>query len=202
MSQALCAEDGSLPQSLTIQNTYTELHDGSKNATMVVQNNMAYPQTMRKKTQVRRAIAATWVPESPMQTGVMEALKEAKGLQTPKLTMKQRQEKLFGELDLSGLESWPSELVDSTQSLLVEYHDVFSLEPSKLGCTHSTEHVIKVTDNTPFKEQFRQIPLSLVEEVHTHLWEMLDSGTIHPSQSAWCKEVVLVQKKDGDLHFL
>ena len=30
---------------------------------------------------------------------------------------------------------------------------------------------------------------------------MLDSGTIHPSQNAWCNAVVLVQKKDGGLHF-
>ena len=29
---------------------------------------------------------------------------------------------------------------------------------------------------------------------------MLDSGTIHPSQSAWCKAAVLVQKKDRSLH--
>ena len=53
----------------------------------------------------------------------------------------------------------------------------------------------------PFKEQFRQIPLQLVEEVHIHLWEMLDSGMICPSKSTWCNAVVLVQKKDGGLHF-
>ena len=47
----------------------------------------------------------------------------------------------------------------------------------------------------------RQIPLPLVEEVHMHLQEMLDLGTIHPSQSAWCNAVVLVQKKDGGVHF-
>ena len=36
----------------------------------------------------------------------------------------------------------------------------------------------------------------LVEEVHMHLWEMLDSGVICPSQSVWCNAVVLVRKKD------
>ena len=102
---------------------------------------------------------------------------------------------MFKELDLNGLESWPQELADSTQSLLAEYPDVFSLEPSNLGCTRSTKHVIKVTDNTLFKEKFRFSP-SLVEEVHTRLWEMLDSGAICPSKSAWCNVVVLVQKKD------
>ena len=102
----------------------------------------------------------------------------------PKLTVKQRQEKLFEELDLSGLETWSPELVNPAWSLLAEYHNIFSLEFSELGCTHSTEYVIKVTDNTPFKEQFRSIPLSLVEEVSTHLQEMLDSGMICLSQSA------------------
>ena len=169
MTQALCAEDGSLPQVLTVQNTYTGLDSGSTNVAVVVRNSMAYPQSLRKKTPVVRAVVATWVPEPPMWTGMMEALDKAQGLQTPKLTMKQRQEKLFEELDLSGLESWPPELVDSAWSLLDEYHDILSLEPSELGCMHSTKHVIKVTDNMPCKEQFRQLPLSMVEEVHTHL---------------------------------
>ena len=76
-----------------------------------------------------------------------------------------------------------------------------SLDPAELGCTHSTEHTIKVTDDTPFKEQFRQIPLSPVEEVWNHLQEMLESGAVWPSQSAWCNVVVLVRKKDGSLQF-
>ena len=169
MTQALHDEERSLPQGLTIQNAYIELHNGSKNVAVVVRNSMAHPQTLRKKNPVARAVVATWVPEPLMQTGRIEALDEAQGLQMPKLTTKQRQEKLFEELDLSRLESWPPKLTDLTRSLLAEYHDVFSLEPSKLGCTHSTRHVIKVTNNIPFKEQFRQIPMPLVGEVCTHL---------------------------------
>ena len=30
---------------------------------------------------------------------------------------------------------------------------------------------------------------------------MLEVGVIHPSQSPWCNAVILVQKKDGTLHF-
>ena len=41
----------------------------------------------------------------------------------------------------------------------------------------------------------------MVEEVRNHLREMLESGAIRPSQSAWCNAVVLVRKKDGGLHF-
>ena len=53
---------------------------------------------------------------------------------------------------MSGLESWPQELAEAPRSLLAKYHDVFSLESSELGCTHSTKHVIKVTNDMPFKE--------------------------------------------------
>ena len=201
MTQALCAEDESLPQGLMIQNTYTDMCNGSKNVTIIVRNCTVYLQILRKKMPVARVVVATWVPEPPMQTGMIETLDEAQGLQMPKLTAKQRQEKLFEKLDLSGLESWPLKLADSAQSLLVEYHNIFSLELSKLGCTHSTEHVIKVTNDALFKEWFRQIPLPLVEKVHTHLWEMLDSGVICPSQSVQCNAVVLAQKKDEGICF-
>ena len=201
MTQALHAEDGSLPQGLMVQNVYTELCSGSKNVAVLVRNSTAYPQTLMKKTPVVRAVTVTQLPDPPVQTSLTEASEEAHSHWMPTLNVKQRQEKLFEELELSGLEFWPPRLVASTQSLLAEYHDIFSLEPSEPGCTHSIEHVIKVTNDTPFKEWFRQIPLPLVEEVHMHLWDMLDSDAIHPSQSAWCNAVVLVRKKDGGLHF-
>ena len=45
------------------------------------------------------------------------------------------------------------------------------------------------------------IPPPLVEEVRNHLREMLESGAIRPSQSAWCNAMVLVRKKDDGLQF-
>ena len=41
----------------------------------------------------------------------------------------------------------------------------------------------------------------MVEEVRDHLREMLESGAIRPSQSAWCNAVILVREKDSSLHF-
>ena len=58
-----------------------------------------------------------------------------------------------------------------------------------------------MTDDTPFKEWFRWIPPPMVEKVRNHLKEILESGTIRPSQSAWCNAMVLVWRKDGGLHF-
>ena len=120
----------------------------------------------------------------------------------PALTVRQRHGKLFDQLDLSSLDSWTPELVDAAHQLLAEYHDMFSLDLAELGCTHSTEYIIKVTANTPFKEQFRWIPPPMVEEVRNHLKEMLETGTIRPSQTAWHNAMVLVWEKGQRLAFL
>ena len=42
-----------------VQNAYKELCSGSKNVTVVARNSMAYPQTLRKKTPVARAVTVT-----------------------------------------------------------------------------------------------------------------------------------------------
>ena len=59
-----------------------------------------------------RAVAVTQAPEPPVQTSLTEVSEEDHGHQMPKLTVKQRQEKLSEELDLSGLESWPPNVAD------------------------------------------------------------------------------------------
>ena len=133
-----------------------------------------------------RAVAALPVPETLEGEQLLEGADESHDSHTPRLTVRQRHGKLFNELDLSSLDSWTLELADAALQLLAKYHDVFSLDPAELGCTHSMEHIIKVTDDTPFKEWFSQIPPLLVEEVRNHLKKMLESGAIRPSQSAWC----------------
>ena len=152
MVQALYAQDGTLPPGLTVQNTYTELRKGSKKAVVVVQNNTAYPQTLRKKTPMVRAVSVLPVPEPPEPESLQVEDDANSDLHTPKLMIRQRHSKLFDELDLSGLDMWAPELVDEAHRLLAEYHDVFLLDLAELGCTHSTKHTVKVTDDTPFKE--------------------------------------------------
>ena len=155
MVQALCAQDGTLLPGLTVQNTYTKLRMDSKKAVVVVQNNTAYPQTLQKKTPMARAVSALPVPEPPKSKSLQVRDVTYPDLQISMLTVRQRHGKLFNELDLSGLDSWAPELADVAHQLLAEYHDIFSLDQAELGCTHSTEHTMKVTDDTPFKEQFR-----------------------------------------------
>ena len=155
MVQALQTQDGSFPPGLTIQNTYTKLRKGSKKAVVVIWNNTAYLQTLRKKTPVARVVVALPVPKTPESEELWEGTNESPNFHTPRLTVRQRHGKLFNELDLSSLDSWTLELADAAHQLLAKCHNVFSLDPAELGCTHSTEHIIKVTNDTPFKEQFR-----------------------------------------------
>ena len=144
MNQALCAKDGSLPHGLTIQNAYTQMSKGSRNITIIVRNSTVYPQTRRKKIPVARAVVVTQVPEPQMQPRTIEALDKTHSIQMLKLTMKQRHDKLFKKLDLSGLESWPPELADSAWSPLAEYHDIFSRTQQtwmySFHCTYDQSH--------------------------------------------------------------
>ena len=54
---------------------------------------------------------------------------------------------------------------------------------------------------SPSRRGSEESPPSMVDEVHAHVKEMLEVGTIHPSQSLWCNAIVLVHKKDGSLQF-
>ena len=125
MTQALHAEEGSLPQGLMILIAYPEMCNGSKSVTIMARNGIAYPQTLEKKITVARVVAANHMPEAQKWPGMMDALDQVQGIQTLKMNTEQRQEKLFKKLDLSGLGSWLPELADSAHSLLAEYHDIF-----------------------------------------------------------------------------
>ena len=118
----------------------------------MVRNNTAYSQILQKKTLVARVVAASPVPKPPEEVKLLEGADESYDPHTPRLTVRQRHGKLFDELDLSDLDSWGPELADAACWLLAKYHNVFSLDPVELGCTHSAEHMIKVMDDTSFKE--------------------------------------------------
>ena len=104
------------------------------------------------------------------------------------------------QVDLDGAKLSPEERV-KVEQVLRKWQDVFSKGPTDLGCTNLVEHEIKLKDETPFKETYRRIPPSLIQEVREHLKEMLDIGAIRPSKSPFSSNVVIVRKKDGTIRF-
>ena len=117
------------------------------------------------------------------------------------MTIQEWQDKLLGELDLSGLDLWMPKHREKVKDLLPEFHDMFALEDSEMGQREVMEHNIELTDEKPFKERPWNMPKGLLEEMKEHLDHMLDVGAITPSNSAWSNTVILVQKKDGGLRF-
>ena len=108
-----------------------------------------------------------------------------------------QQEKLLEKLNLDGLSNWTPRNVAAARGLILTFHDIFTLDGNKLGCMSVIEHKIGINNSEPFKEWFRCISLPLLDEVCALLRDMLDAGAICPSQSPWCKAVVLVWKKDA-----
>ena len=78
---------------------------------------------------------------------------------------------------------------------------LFDCSDLDLGKTSLIKHQIKLTDQIPFKEHYKHIPLHMYNNVKAHLQKMLDIGTIRKSHSQWASMVLLVQKKDGSLRF-
>ena len=148
--------------------------------------------------------------ENAPQGGVLEEIEQilieneilvGKAVQASLKPSRERLNKLFSLVDLTGCDQWPEKLKAETRDLLAEFHDVFALEDNELGCTSLVKHKIKLTNEVPFKERPRRVPPHQYEEVKKHLDAMLEVGAIRRSCSPWASAVVLVRKKSGELRF-
>ena len=87
-------------------------------------------------------------------------------------------------------ETLEPEQVREVKEHLNKWQEVFSLHDLDLGHTSKVKHKTQLTDNTPFKDKYRRIPPSMIDEVRAHLKEMIDLKVIRPSQSPYCSNVV------------
>ena len=117
------------------------------------------------------------------------------------MSVERRREVFLQQLDLSSLEGWSEANQEATHTLLAEYHDIFFLEPRELGCTDLANMKSELLMMNPLKSSSKGFPPSMMDEVWAHMKEMLETGTIHLSQSPRCKAVMFLCKKDGGLHF-
>ena len=206
MTQAPYYEDHTnLPNGLYVCRSYTELKDGSRKVGLVVRNGTSRLISMNGGRIISRVVTANIVPKAEPSPELWQELNKDEEKPTKKFTIEERQELLMqvlqekGSLDM--LEKLEKLHAEQARQLLMEFHNVFSLEKNEMGCTDTTEHVIKLTKSEPFKERFRRIAPPLMDKVRQHLQEMVDGGAIQPSTSPWCNAVVLVWKEDGTLRF-
>ena len=200
MTQATYLEDrANLLNGVYVVKTYTELHEGSHNVSVVLRNLMGKQVHLAAGRPVARVVAANAVPDAAPSPEFLKKLDEMEPDWDPpkKLTIEERQKLLLELLRKEGrldkLKEWPLELALKFECMLMEHHNIFSLEPNEIGCTDAAEHIIKLLDTEPFKEQFRCIAPPLVEEVREHIQEMLDGGAwyappnpLGAMQWSWC----------------
>ena len=181
VTQSLNGGEGPhLPHGLSVVNTYTEVISGSKQVVVVVKNLTAVPITIAKGVKITHVVAPNAVPPVKLTPNTLVKLEEIQGIQWNRMMAGHRKKLLFQQLDLSGQDKWSHRNKADGQTLSAEYHDIFFLEPGELGCTDLAKHEIRVVDNEPFKERFQRIPPLMVDEVHAHMKEMLEAGTICP----------------------
>lgn len=80
---------------------------------------------------------------------------------------------------------------------LMERLDVFSCHEWDVGCSKSTEHEIRLTDSTPFRERSHCIAPADMEDVRQHLQELRKHGIISDSRSPYASPIVVVREKSG-----
>ena len=169
MTQATYLEDrANLPNGVYVVKTYTELRDGSRNVSVVLRNLAGKPVHLAAGRPVARVVATNAVPDAAPSPEFLRKLDELEPKRDPpkKLTIEERQklllELLSKEGQLNKLKQWPPELALKFEQMLMEHHNIFSLELNEIGCMDTAEHVIELLDTEPFKERFRCIAPPLV----------------------------------------
>ena len=186
MTQAPYPDDmAALPNGIYITRAYTDLKPGSRQVSVIIRNMTSRPIHLPQGKIVACVVASNALPDAEPSPDLLKKL-ESDMPTKPHLSMEERHKLLITALKKDGgleqLKTWPSKLAAKVTRQLLEYHDIFSLEPHEIGCTDITEHDIELLDHEPFKERFCHIALRLVEEVRQHIQEMLDRGAIRPSQ--------------------
>ena len=140
---AMDSKDGTLPPGLIVTGAYTVMKRGSRTVPIVLCNTTGSPIHLRKGQKIAQVQAVNEVPQPHLKLGMLESLKAPENPK-PTLSVAEHKEKLMATLDLSGLDQWPEEKAKHTCELLMEYHDIFSLDNNELGCASQVKHNIKV----------------------------------------------------------
>jgi len=90
-----------------------------------------------------------------------------------------------------------SEVARNLEQLLRTHTETFAKSTDDLGFCSLLEHDIDTGDARPINQSPRRPPLATCDSKHHILGEMLATGVIEPSNSAWASPVCLVKKKDG-----
>ena len=131
MAQAMYLEDpANLPNGVYIVKTYTELHNGSHNVSVVLHNLMGKPVHLAARQAVARVVTTNTIPDATPSPEFLEMLDKLELLRDPpkKLTVEERQKLLLEILQKEGwldkLKEWLPELALKFEHMLKEHHNI------------------------------------------------------------------------------
>ena len=84
--------------------------------------------------------------------------------------------------------------------MIYDHQTVFSLHDEDLGLCDRLKHIILTTTDKPIYLPHQTISVQLQMEVQQYLDTWLQQGIISPSHSPYASQVVIVQKKLGEIH--
>ena len=167
--------------------SYESIKPGSQRVAVALYNNTREKIILKKSTIVVKVAAANVIP--PMlvpASGTFQDIPEMGGgldrngckdgyvpsnggaipIRPPKPEPTQeRLDKLFGKLDLKGIEDWSEYDQNQVCELMKEYQHLFVPDDLELGSTSQIKHEIKLSDPKPIKDCYRRIPPQQFEEV-------------------------------------
>ena len=171
MTQAPYVEDqANLLVGVYVVPTYSELYDSSGSVAVVLHNLTGKPVHLQAGRVIAQVFTANVIPEGkPTQELIKKLDEQDSESAPPKLSIEERQQLLMQLLRQEGgldeLAQWIPELARKFEQMLMEYHDIFSLDKKEIRCTDAAEHIIELLDEEPFKEKFRRIAPPLLDKV-------------------------------------
>nr|KAG5706796.1 hypothetical protein BaRGS_004131 [Batillaria attramentaria] len=69
-----------------------------------------------------------------------------------------------------------SDQEEKVKELITEFQDTFAMSEEEVGLTSQVKHRIDLEDDRPFKQAHRRIPPAMIDEVRSHLQQLLASG--------------------------
>ena len=168
MTQAPYPDDmAALPNGIYITCAYTDMKPGSRQVSIIIRNMTSRPFHLPQGKVVTRVVASNAVPNAAPSPDLLKQL-ETDVPTKPRLSVEERHKLLIAALkkdgELERLKTWLPKLAAKAIRLLLEYQDIFSLEPHEMGCTDGQEHDIELPDTSHSRKDSAALP--------RHWWRM------------------------------
>ena len=125
MTHGLEKKSPQLPLGVGVLSSCATLTMGSNRITVVLRNNSKEWVEIQKGMPIVRMVTANLIPPADLGSSPV------KTPDSGRKSEEERQRTLLEKLDLYGLESWGTKAAEQARSLLIEYHNLFSLENCK-----------------------------------------------------------------------